>query len=269
MGDRGYSSREVAALTGLPRRRIWALARAGVVGGDSQAPRRARSAWFFSFADVRLLRTAQGLLQSGLAPKQVWRTMLDLRQQVRRSLQPLSSTTLVTQGDRVLACDGKTTWDTTDGQILLWYGKDAETNEVAPSAPAPMVAPKLPHQGGTEAADTWFERGLKAQEHDAAQAYDAYLKALAHDPVHVEAAINIGRLCSLDGDLQRAAGYFRLAVRVDPEHSVAQYNMAVTLHDLGQTQAALEAYRRALALDPDSEEARAHLGELLRTEFTP
>ena len=269
MGEQGYTSRQVAALTGLPMRRICALARAGVLAANQAVPRRPRGVWRFSFNDVRLLRTASGLLQTGLGPKQVWRTLVGLRHQAQASRQPLSGTTLVNRGDRVLACDGQTMWDTTDGQILLWYAPPGAEGALAePAAAAPMVAPVLPHQGGTEAADVWFEHGLRAQEENPVAAYGAYLNALACDPMHVEAAINIGRLCSMDRDLRRASRYFRLAAQLDPEHAVAQYNLAVTLHNLGQLRAAVSAYQRALALDPDSEDARINLGQLLREETT-
>ena len=94
-------------------------------------------------------------------------------------------------------------------------------------------------------------------------AYDAYLRALACDPEHVETTINIGRMCSDGGDLKRASAYFRNAVRIDPTHPVAHFNLAVTLHDLSDWDGADAAYRAALAHDQSFADAHFNLAALL------
>ena len=267
MGQDGYTSEEVAALSGLKLTHIRALARAGVIGGKGLRPRHSRAPWRFTFTDVRLLRNASALMGEGLKQVHMQRTLTALKAQVDKRAVPLSGANLVRQEGRILASDGHTMWDTESGQTLMWYQPKATT--ATRLSPVPTVVQafeaevQLPNGGGTAAADGHFVTGLARESKDAAGAYEAYLLALACDPTHVEATINIGRLCSAHGELTRAVGYFTVATRLDPAHAVAQFNLAVSLHDLGRLKEAEVAYRHALVLDPDCRDAEANLNLLL------
>lgn len=125
---------------------------------------------------------------------------------------------------------------------------------------------KLQVVGAPESADHWFNMALEVEESDPQRAYELYLRALADNPEHVEATINIGRLCADKGDLRRAAAYFRQATRIDPEQPVAHYNLAVTLHDLDDWPGAAAAYRAALAKDPDFADAHYNFATLLERQ---
>jgi tetratricopeptide (TPR) repeat protein len=116
---------------------------------------------------------------------------------------------------------------------------------------------------GSRNADEWFNLGLDLEPDDPEGAYEAYVRALAINPEHVEAMINVGRLCSEAGDDNRAAAYFRQATRVNPGHPVAHFNLAVTLHDHGDLDGALHAYQAALIHDPQFADAHFNLATLL------
>lgn len=267
MGQDGYSSEEVAALCGLSPPYIRALARAGVVGGKGLAPRDSRSPWQFSFRDVRVLRNASALCASGLKQVHMQRTLTALQAQVAQRCVPLSGANLVEDQGRILACDGQTMWDTQSGQTLMWYTpKETSPRHLTALEPcfqSSALPPPLPNNGGTDAADEHFIAALAIEKTNPVAAYETYLQALAHDPTHVEATINIGRLCSAHQHLTRALGYFHVATQLDPAHAVAQFNLAVTLHDLGRLKEAEVAYRHALVLDPQSQDAQVNLQLLL------
>jgi tetratricopeptide (TPR) repeat protein len=267
MGQDGYTSVEVAALSGLKLSHIRALARAGVIGGKGVRPRQSRAPWRFTFMDVRLLRNASALMGDGLKQVHMQRTLTALKAQVGERTVPLSGANLVREEGRILASDGHSMWDTESGQTLMWYEPKetaaAHLSPVASVAPVRDAEVRLPNGGGTEAADAHFVTALACEGHDPQGAYQAYLLALACDPTHVEATMNIGRLCSAQRDLERAVGYFTVATCLDPAHAVAQFNLAVSLHDLGRLKEAEVAYRHALVLDPDCRDAQVNLNLLL------
>ena len=267
MAATGYTTREVSRLVGLSRQQVRAYARAGVVGPHRQDETSEYPSWSFSFRDLCVLRMARRLLASGFAPYRVQRALQTLRRHTSAH-QPQLRAHLSQAGRRMVASDGATLWDPENGQCLLRFGPTG----AATAAPTPLECGKSGAQrpaGSTarqtqDAADATFDAALLAEEHDLEQAYGLYLKVLACDPEHVEGMINIGRLCSANGDTHRAAAYFRQAIRCDGAHPVAHFNLAVTLHDLGDSSAATDAYQAALLQDPHFADAHYNLATLLR-----
>lgn len=293
MGSR-YSTREVARLVDLPPHRIQALARLGVVGqqppvdatdgADVQAARRAfgRPCLSFDFADLRVLRLAAQLIVEGVAPIRLQNVLAGVRQHLMRSGGQLSAVSLVLEGTRLLARDAQRVWDAESGQTLMpfevtgalriQHPPTTATLYQAPQEPNPEAAEPaaVPSLGAIawnqRSADTWFDMALAQEETEPVVAYELYLRALACDPEHVEAMLNIGRLCSLFGDRKRAIAYFKVATAVDAQHPVAHFNMAVTLHDAGELDQAEAAYRAALHHDPYFADAHYNLATLLEQQ---
>lgn len=284
-----YSTREVAKLVNLPPHRIRALAKAGLVGqadapvGTPPPMRTEATHWRFTFRDLAVLRMAARLIAQGLGPARVQRALVALRRQSDPA-QPLSSTQIKGEDGRVVASDGAAEWEAESGQCLFRFGaKRMEAVSPTPLWTDPLVATSSnasnplrsgtatemaqpPAVAGGQSADKCFDLALACEEEFPEQAYDLYLRALAADPEHVEATINIGRLCSTSGDPQRAAAYFRQATRIDPAHPVAHFNLAVILHDLNEVRSAIDAYRAALLHDPHFADAHYNLADLLEQQ---
>ena len=68
---RPYNTRQVAELLGIPASRVRSLARQEFFNSS----RDDRGRYRFSFQDLVLLRTANGLLEAGLTPRRVWRAL--------------------------------------------------------------------------------------------------------------------------------------------------------------------------------------------------
>jgi hypothetical protein len=267
-----FCTREVCQLTGMSPKAVRALARAQVVG--HRLGRRLR----FAFGDLRVLRMGMQLVAQGLPRRQAVPTLLRLRQQVSAPSVPLSAISCSYERAGVVATDGVRRWQVAAGRPVA-----ASDRPATPGPELVLLAAHraqqggcgvvhdggaqalchLPGHGAVEEADQWFNAALAAEGGDAEGAYRLYMRALACDPEHVEAILNVGRLCFADDDLPRAAAFFRLAVRIDGGHPVAHFNLAVALHDSGRLADACRSYRRALLFDRNFADAHFNLATLL------
>ncbi len=258
-----FTTRQAAKLVKLSEQRVRTVARVALPAGEesvSQNPDQPT----FDFQDLAVLRTAARLISEGLSASKVERALAALRKTLGG--ESLSSLQLRVDAGELLASDGLQTWEPISGQSRFAFGEVRnavvkETRNVAKLADT--LGAIFDGPSDMSAADHWFDVAMTLEDADASGAYDAYLRALTCNPEHVEATINIGRMCSDGGDLKRAAAYFRNAVRIDPTHPVAHFNLAVTLHDLGDWSGAEAAYRAALAHDQRFADAHFNLAALL------
>jgi tetratricopeptide (TPR) repeat protein len=221
----------------------------------------------FDFRDLSVLRAAKRLETAGVSSARVRRILARLR---HHTDAPLSQLALEYDNGRVVVA-GDQRWEPETGQYELF----GEPRQEAPVEAAPVrttsaglpaidAAALLGEDPGT--AHGWFELALTLEEVDPQRSYEAYLRALACDPEHVEALINVGRLCSSASEYTRAAAYFRQAIRIDPAQPVAHFNLGVTLHDLGDVHGAIVAYRTALIHDRTFADAHYNLATLLEEQ---
>src|SRR5258706_9907166 len=109
-----FSLREAARILEVPEARLRALARAGLL-----TPQRGPiGPLSFGFQDLLLLRTTKGLLESGVPMRQIRRIWVSLRQQLSSDLA-LTSISIHTDGEEVVASDGGARWRPDSGQLLL------------------------------------------------------------------------------------------------------------------------------------------------------
>ncbi|MEM6733562.1 MAG: tetratricopeptide repeat protein, partial [Myxococcota bacterium] len=272
----GFSAGEAARLSRLSEKRVLSFARAGIVGVGQSHPEQASLSRTqakkvegpgFDFRDVALLKTAAQLIAAGVPAGKVRKTFRALRDQLP-SERPHASTRVEALGRQLIARDEGAAWEPESGQMLFTFEeRAAEIIQRSQERSAPnlseSVLAALDNLGNLDAADYWFDVAMGKEDSDPQSAYEHYVRALACNPEHIEATINIGRLCSSASDLCRAAAYFRQAVRLDPKHPVAQFNLAVTLHDLDELDDAGCAYRAALQADPSFADAHFNLAALL------
>ena len=256
---RGYSTREVADLAGLPEARVRHWARAGVV-----TPRKDESnRWRYSFQDLAVLRAAAQLLAANVSVNRVTRTLSLLREQLPAG-RPLSAVRLVVIGQHVIVRDRLASWEPQSGQGALDFDVQAISKLVAPKLPL-RSREELAQQG--ESAEDLYEAALDlelAGRADAArETYEAVLKAY---PRLVGARINLGRLMHAAGNPGAAEAHYRAALEVKPGNALAAFNLGVALEDQGKTAAAADAYRLALAADEAYADAHYNLSRLLEAQ---
>jgi tetratricopeptide (TPR) repeat protein len=127
---------------------------------------------------------------------------------------------------------------------------------------ARVLALVAPPREAAASADAWVALGLDLEARSAAQARYAYHRALALEPAHTRALVNLGRLAHEAGDPRGAAALYRRALAAAPADGLAAFNLGVALEDLGKPRAARAAYGRALALDPEAPDALWNLAQL-------
>jgi len=293
--DRRFSLREAAHILEVPEARLRALARAGFL-----APQRGPiGPLSFGFQDLLLLRTTRGLLESGVPMRRIRRIWASLREQLAADL-PLTSITIRTDGEEVVATDGDARWRPDTGQFLL----DFEASEIAERAAdtAGLARPRIvasadaasrrqgapgPDVAAAEhfrivasedaappdraddldtmrlTAEQWYEAGCELEGSSPEQAREAYQRALELDSGLPDAHVNLGRQLHIAGELGRAEPQYREAVRLDPDDPTPHFNLGVLLEELGRREEAVHAYRQAILRDPDFADAHCNLGLLL------
>jgi DNA-binding transcriptional MerR regulator len=267
---KGYTTREVAEVLGLPTSKILAWTRSGLLTPE----RAATGAYLYSFQDIVLLRAARELLDSEVPARRVKAALEALRAQLPVG-RPLSAVHISAAGDRILVRDDDRVWEPDSGQIQMDFAV-AEVAELA----APVARRALSDiararaaagdaRGATDAdastADEWYNTALDLEAVATDEAILAYRRALELDAEHPDAHLNLGRLLHEEGRLPEAEAHYRAAAAADAEGARAHYNLGVVLQDQGREAEAIAAYRKSLSLDDNLATAHFNLSRLLES----
>lgn len=261
VGASGYSTRDVAALLGLPVAQVRSYVRSGFLV-PGQGP---RGEYRFTFQDLILLRTAKGLVEARVPSRRIVLALRNLRDQLPEG-RPITGVRISAQGHHVVVRDGREVWNPESGQALL----DFEVSDLARDAASldsqrarrfaavetvgvAEVAPEA------DSAEDWFDRGVELEPDDPAAAEDAYRQALEIDPTMVDARLNLGRLLHEAGRTLEAEGHYRNALETRPDDPTALFNLGVALQDLGRPGEAVEVYEKVLEIDPALADAHYNL----------
>ena len=241
---RGYTTREVAEVLGLPTSKIRGWTRSGLL-----TPQRGpRGTYLYSFQDIVLLRTARELLDEDVPARRVKSALESLRKQLPVG-RPLSAVHISALGDRVLVRDADTVWEPDSGQIQLNFAVADVAERAQPIA---------------RRAFDWYNTGVDLEAVAPDRAKEAYERALRVDRAHADALLNLGRLLHEEGDLEGAEARYRAAAAADAESARPLYNIGVVLEDRGRPEEAMQAYAAALRVDGELAAAHFNLSRLLQ-----
>jgi tetratricopeptide (TPR) repeat protein len=232
-----YGVRDVEKLLRLPRSTIHSLIRAGFVS-PARGPRKS---YRFSFQDLIVLRTAQALAAAKVPPKRITRSLKELRRSLPAAM-PLSGLSISAVGDRVVVNDGGNRWQAESGQYLLAFDGDPADGSLSVIERKDAVP--------AESAEEWFDRGNSLESKDPEAARQAYERALATDPAHLNARVNLGRLLHETGHLAEAEAVYRKAPEESGNDPLLLFNLGVLLEDMQRKDEATQAYERAIEGDP-------------------
>lgn len=235
---KAWSISEVSTLLGMPADEARAL-----VAEALEGPRDV-----VSFQELQLVRTAHRLAQRQLKKERISDALKNVREEQPVDA-PLAAVTLRNLGKELVVEAGARRWNAESGQQLLDFG--------APGRGANWLRP-VPSRD----ADALFAQAVTLEEHDADAALGAYTEAVAADPYHADAHVNLGRLLHQRGRLREAEAHYVAALVARPTDATATFNLAVVLEDLGRVDDALARYRETLELDPSVSDAYFNLARL-------
>jgi tetratricopeptide (TPR) repeat protein len=96
------------------------------------------------------------------------------------------------------------------------------------------------------------------------EAIAEYEKALARDPMHADARLNMATALARQGKTEQASRELTRLVDQDPDNAVARTNLGVVLLQLGKIELARGQLEAALRADPNLEPARQALDSITR-----
>jgi tetratricopeptide (TPR) repeat protein len=252
---KSYTTRDVAKLLGLSEAQVRSQARVGYLAPD----RGPRNSYRFSFQDLVLLRTAKALSEARIAPQRIRRALRTLTRQLPAG-RSLSGLRISSEGDRIVVRDGSQTWNPESGQLLLDFRVAELGNRAAPTAR--RLARRARRADEPLTADQWYSLGVDLESAAPQDARDAYTRAVALDPRHASARVNLGRWLQEDGHPELAVAEYRAALASQPRHPTAAFNLGTALEELGRRAEAIQAYRRALDADDRFADAHFNLARL-------
>jgi tetratricopeptide (TPR) repeat protein len=252
---KSYTTRDVAKLLGLSEAQVRSQARVGYLAPD----RGPHNGYRFSFQDLVLLRTAKELSDARIPPRRIRRALRALTHDLPAG-RSLSGVRISSEGDRIVVRDGSEAWNPESGQLLL----DIHVAKLA--AQAGPVARRLAQRARRSdeplTADQWCDLGADLETVAPKDAQDAYTRAVALDPHHPTARVNLGRLLQDLGLPAQAVQQYRAALAIQPRHPTAAFNLGTALEDLGRRSEAIVAYQKALEADRDFADAHFNLARL-------
>lgn len=251
-----YTTSDVADLLGMSAARVRRLARTAGLDPDRESGGR----YGFGFRDLVLLKTAVALEESGITPRRLLRSIRALGEQLPAD-RPLTAVRITSETGEVVAVDRDTAWEVESGQTRLPLDRSDDSPERAVSAIS-QRRPRRKRADRKPGPEEWFDIGCALQAEQPDQAEQAFRNALAADPDHADAAVNLGFLLHERDDVAGAEAAYRQALGAVPAHSTAAFNLAVALEDQDQSDEALDWYLVAIEADPLMADAYYNLSRL-------
>jgi len=250
-------------MLGLTPARLRAYLRSGVLSPERGAHGELR----FSFQDLVVLRTAEGLVRDRIPPRRVVSALRKLRARLPET-RPLTGLQLAADGESVIVRDGDARWHAESGQILLEFDRPAAA--AAESQPASLTSrreqrPPVPAGAGDVvplSIDELYEIGCDLEETDPTHAEASYRQVLERTARHADAHVNLGRLLHERGELAEAERHYREALAARPDDPTATFNLGVAMEDQGRFDEALAAYEGAIALNKNNADAHYNAARL-------
>ncbi len=243
-----YTTRDVERLLGLSRAIVQGFVDAGFVS----PARGEHNELLFSFQDLILLKTAQGLAAVKIPTRRIRQSLARLHAELPQSL-PLSGIRISALGTRVVVQQGSSQWQADSGQYLLDFDVSPSEGEVA------FLQKDEP---ASDSAEQWFRRAGELEASDPEAAEKAYRNAIDRDRRFLAAYVNLGCLLQARGQPELAETNYRAAIEQVPDEPLLHFNLGIALEDLNRPDDAVRAYGHAIALDVEFADAHYNVAKI-------
>ncbi len=252
-----FTAREVEKLTGLSVGRLRSLARHGVVAPSAEL----RGKRVYTFADLIVVRTAQGLLERDVPMRELLTAVATLRESIPRVTRPLSELRVITDGKRLVVRAERGAFEAKTGQLLLDFDVGELRDDVVR-----ILRPKT----RADRQRVAFELYLRAAELDEkpetlAEAEALYRRAVELDPDLAIAYTNLGNIHFRRGEDAQAVEHYEKALSLDGRQPEARYNLGYVLFDRGDAPKAIEHFAKAIEADGGFADAHFYLAMAYET----
>jgi len=225
--EKRYTADEICDLTGATRDKLRRWEQLGLIRSSGGR---------FDFQDLISLRTLTELVERGVRPEVINRSLKGLASVLPRTERPLAQLQIVTENSRTLMAELDGCHITAEGQFMLDFDG------------SPRLSLGLEWKAEPDNADAWLECGRQAEENEEfEQAADAYRRAIALDPAIPAAFFNLGNVLRAQGRPDAALELFRLAVTLDSTLSEAWYNIADIHEEQDRVPEAIENLKQSIS----------------------
>jgi tetratricopeptide (TPR) repeat protein len=244
--SRLYSTAQLARLLKIPGDRIRRWAAAGAI----RPVKTSQGISYFDYRQVVSARTMSGLVESGVRPELLRRSIEQMQTWMASVEQPLQQLAVLEQNGQLMVRldDGLAE---ASGQRHFDFDDVLDPMEVGLHQP-PAAAEQLLEQGCQ-----YEERGRLSE------AVEAYRQALLVGGPNPIICFNLANVLNALGKKEQAIERYYQAVELDRSDVDAWNNLGVVLADLGHTRQAIAAFEQSLAIDQGHADAHYNLADLL------
>ena len=201
-----------------------------------------------------LLRTAHSLQAAHIPPRKILHSLRRLRATLPAEL-PLTGLRITAVGNEIVVREGSVQRQVDSGQVLMDF-------ELAPSAAAVIVHSPASTSVAADDAVDWFQRGVEFEAVDKGAAEQAYRRAIAEAPDHVDPVLNLGVMLCDAGRYDEAVALYHHAIKHCPQEPLLHFNLAVALEDSDHAEQALASYEHCTQLAPRFADAHFNAARL-------
>jgi tetratricopeptide (TPR) repeat protein len=202
----------------------------------------------YDFQDLVSLRTLAELVERGVRPEIIAKSLQSLASILPEVDRPLSQLKIVAENPRALHVDLGESLMAPNGQMLINF--DEASRHEAKIVPLRAVPSEM----------EWFEYGQSCEEsEDYGEAVEAYRRAISTEPRFSAAWFNLGNALRMLGQLDAAAEAYREASGQDATMAPAWYNLADVQEEQGKIHEAVKSLLAALQASPSYADAHFNL----------
>lgn len=248
-----YTTAQLSDLLRIPGETLRRWVKAGLI----QPVETVNGLSLFDFQQVAGARTLCDLIQAGVQPERIRRSIRQLQAWVGKVDQPILQLAALEQNGELLVRRDDGLMEPT-GQRCFDFATATEG--------AATVEWSQPRRS----IDEWLELGC--HQEDAGrfdEAAEIYRQALLAEGPHSRICFNLGNALYRLGKKAQAVERLYQAVELDPDFAEAWNNLGIVLGDAGSDQEARLALEKAVALRPDYADARYNLAAALDESGEP